>query len=213
MFQVKRAGKITLLGLGLACLIATAIAAVPGLFSSVDSTAGYTVAGAAGASGYALCSDGSHYDLACPIVAPPSNACTSYASTSTAGCTLMADGKYYEWVSGASTSFSGCGGASGGWDAAPSPYSGTCVTPYITLTWPVTFPTGCLAAGVSDNNATIDIPDNPNGTTHASGSWQVIGSPTTTQIEVQRNFWWGDSGQFSTVTGYTGFPRAFCIGN
>lgn len=63
--QLKRGGKITLLALGLVILVSTAIAAVPGFFSAVDSTNGYTVAGAAGSSGQALCSDGSHFNTPC----------------------------------------------------------------------------------------------------------------------------------------------------
>ncbi len=68
MFRVNRTGRITLLGLGLTILIATAIAAVPGFFSAVDSTNGYTVGGAAGLSGNALCSDGSHYKNPCTVL-------------------------------------------------------------------------------------------------------------------------------------------------
>lgn len=61
-FQVKREGKLTLLGLGLAVLIATAIAAVPGIFSYVNSTNGYKVAGAAGSNGQVLGSNGTYYN-------------------------------------------------------------------------------------------------------------------------------------------------------
>lgn len=67
MFQVKRNGKVTLLGFALAVLIATAVAAVPGIFSSVNSTNGYKVSGAAGSSGQVLCSNGTYYNTACDL--------------------------------------------------------------------------------------------------------------------------------------------------
>lgn len=59
--------KPVFLALGLAILIATAIAAVPGIFSSVNSTNGYKVNGSAGSSGQALCSDGTYFKTPCSL--------------------------------------------------------------------------------------------------------------------------------------------------
>jgi hypothetical protein len=139
-------------------------------------------------------------------------ACGSYVSTRAAGCTVLADGKLYEWVAASgAANLSGCNVGSPG--ASPSPYSGLCSEPYITLTWPVTFPTGCLAPSVQDNNANLDPTNGSTGATAASGSWMVIGTPTTTTIQVQRTFSYSDAGTRSTITSYDGFPIAYCIGN
>lgn len=51
--------------LGILVTVAVAIASVPGFFTQVDSTNGYTVAGGAGTSGQALCSDGTRFDTPC----------------------------------------------------------------------------------------------------------------------------------------------------
>ena len=53
--------------LGVLVTVAVAIAAVPGIFSTVNSTSGYLVNGSGGTSGYALCSDGTYYDVPCSV--------------------------------------------------------------------------------------------------------------------------------------------------
>ena len=140
-----------------------------------------------------------------------STACGSYSSTEDAGCTVLADGKWLEWVEGATVNLASCSVGSPG--ASPSPYGGLCSEPYITLTWPVAFITGCLAPYVSDNNATVDPTNGGSGQTYASGSWMVIGTPSTTQIEVQRVMYRADSGVAGLITSYNGYPTAYCIGN
>jgi hypothetical protein len=64
---MKRDLKTVLLTLAIVVGIATTIAAVPGIFSSVNSTSGYQVNSAAGSAGQALCSDGTFYDLPCSV--------------------------------------------------------------------------------------------------------------------------------------------------
>jgi hypothetical protein len=62
--------KFAGLALGLVALLAiTTAAGVNGKFNSVTSALGYQVAGAAGSSGQALCSDGTRYDTPCTIPA------------------------------------------------------------------------------------------------------------------------------------------------
>lgn len=67
MIKLKRETKIWIATFAMAIVIITTIAAVPGIFSSVNSTSGYQVAGSAGSSGQALCSDGTYYDLPCSV--------------------------------------------------------------------------------------------------------------------------------------------------
>jgi hypothetical protein len=65
---MKNNSKFVGLALGLVALIAITMAAgVNGVFNSVNSALGYKVAGAAGTSGQALCSDGTLYDTPCTI--------------------------------------------------------------------------------------------------------------------------------------------------
>jgi hypothetical protein len=71
------------MGLGFVVCCAMLVAAVPGLFSTVNATVGYQVNGAAGTSGQTLCSDGTRYSTPCSFPTPP----TIYYQnlTSTAG--------------------------------------------------------------------------------------------------------------------------------
>jgi hypothetical protein len=62
---MKRDLKVLLLAAAVIVGITTTIAAVPGIFSSVDSVSGYTINGSAGSGGQALCSDGAHYNTPC----------------------------------------------------------------------------------------------------------------------------------------------------
>jgi hypothetical protein len=55
------------MGLGLVICCALALAAVPGVFSHVQSATGYDVDSVTPTTGYALCGDGTHFDSACPI--------------------------------------------------------------------------------------------------------------------------------------------------
>jgi hypothetical protein len=143
---------------------------------------------------------------------PASNtSCALYTSTSAAGCTVMADGKWLQWVKGATVNLDGCN--TGHPAVAPSPYSGYCAEPYITISWPIAFPSACLAPYVSDSNAIVD-PINPStGNTYTSGSWTVIGSPTATSIEIQRVRFYSDAGVSAQVSSYNGYPVAYCVGN
>lgn len=61
----RRETRAVLLTLAIIVGIATTIAAVPGIFSSVNSTQGYQVNGAAGSGGQALCSDGTYFNTPC----------------------------------------------------------------------------------------------------------------------------------------------------
>lgn len=53
--------------LGILVTVAVAIAAVPGFFTTVNATTGFLVNGSGGTSGYALCSDGTYYDVPCSV--------------------------------------------------------------------------------------------------------------------------------------------------
>jgi hypothetical protein len=53
------------MGIAIVAVCALALAAVPGFFSTVNVTTGFTVAGGAGTAGQALCSDGTYYDTPC----------------------------------------------------------------------------------------------------------------------------------------------------
>lgn len=64
---MKRETKLGFAAVAMAAIVATTIAAVPGIFSSVDSVSGYSVNGSAGSSGQALCSDGSHFNTPCAL--------------------------------------------------------------------------------------------------------------------------------------------------
>jgi hypothetical protein len=71
------------LPLALLALVAVTMAAgVNGVFNSVNSALGYKVAGGAGTAGYALCSNGSIYNTACPI---PGAATLYYQTVDSAG--------------------------------------------------------------------------------------------------------------------------------
>ena len=138
-------------------------------------------------------------------------ACIAYSSTTSAGCTVQADGKIKEWVTGAVANLTGCNVGSP--SSAPSPYSGLCSEPYITLSWPVTFANACLDPNVIDNNSVVDPTNGGSGQTFASGSWMIIGTPSTSGIQVQRTFAYSDAGTRALLSSYDGFPRAECVGN
>jgi len=138
-------------------------------------------------------------------------ACIAYSSTTSAGCTVQADGKIKEWVTGAVANLTGCNVGSP--SSAPSPYSGLCSEPYITLSWPVTFANACLDPNVIDNNSVVDPTNGGSGQTFASGSWMIIGAASTTGIQVQRTFAYSDAGTRALLSSYDGFPRAECVGN
>lgn len=70
MKRIKRESKIVLASLAGIFAVCTLIAAVPGIFSSVNSTNGYQVAGSAGLSGQALCSNGTYYNTPCSLANP-----------------------------------------------------------------------------------------------------------------------------------------------
>lgn len=53
--------------LGVLVTVAVAIAAVPGFFTTVNATTGYLVNGSGGTTGFALCSDGTYYDVPCSV--------------------------------------------------------------------------------------------------------------------------------------------------
>ena len=57
----------SLWALGLLCTVAVAIAAVPGIFTTVNATTGYLLNGSGGMAGQALCSDGTYYDTPCGV--------------------------------------------------------------------------------------------------------------------------------------------------
>jgi hypothetical protein len=137
-------------------------------------------------------------------------ACIAFSSTTASGCTVQADGKVNEWIAGATLNLGSCNTGSPG--AAPSPYSGLCSEPFIALSWPVAFSSGCLDFWVTDINASTD-PTAGNGQTFASGSWTVIGTPSTTSMTAQRVFSYSDAGVSSTVTSYDGHPIFHCIGD
>lgn len=65
--KLKRDGKITLLAFALIALVVTAVAAVPGIFSTVNATTGYLLNGSGGLLGQALCSDATYYDTPCNV--------------------------------------------------------------------------------------------------------------------------------------------------
>jgi hypothetical protein len=52
---------------GILVTVAVAIAAVPGFFTTVNATTGFLVNGSGGTLGYALCSDGTYYDVPCSV--------------------------------------------------------------------------------------------------------------------------------------------------
>ena len=136
--------------------------------------------------------------------------CSSYASNATAGCSVTINGDWLEWVKGSEIDLSACSVGSPG--ASPAPYSGLCSEPYITLSWPVAFTSGCFAPSVSDNNHAVDTPNSGSGQTYVAGAWMVIGNATVSNVTVQRSFTYSDSGVHSMLTHYDGFPIAYCIG-
>lgn len=68
--RINRETKLGLAAIAMIVLVCTTIAAVPGIFSSVNSASGYQVAGSAGSSGQSLCSDGTFYDTPCSAASP-----------------------------------------------------------------------------------------------------------------------------------------------
>jgi hypothetical protein len=118
--MTKRDWKTVLLTLAICVGLATTIAAVPGIFSSVNSTNGYQVNGSAGTGGQALCSDGVYYDTPCatgtgtitavtvtaPIVGGGASGSVNVALDSTKfvartcnanGCYQVDNGEYHQW--------------------------------------------------------------------------------------------------------------------
>lgn len=164
------------LGFGLALFCALAIAAVPGIFSHVNSNTGYQVNGTAGLSGYALCSDGTNYVNACAIPAPPSNACTAYSSNASTGCTVMADGKWMIW--------------------ATTPSQTDNFTGEVTVTLPVAFPTACFTANfVTNIGATISH--------DGQGYNNYLGGCTTTTVTIEMETGADGVGQYAhTATAF-----------
>ena len=65
--KMKREIKIGLAAIAMIAVVVTTIAAVPGIFSSVNSTSGYQVNGSAGFSGQTLCSDGVYFSTPCSV--------------------------------------------------------------------------------------------------------------------------------------------------
>lgn len=59
--------KIGIGGLGIFCCAALLLAAIPGFFTTVNAITGYTLNGAAGSTGQALCSDGTYFDTPCNV--------------------------------------------------------------------------------------------------------------------------------------------------
>lgn len=55
----------SLWALGILATVAVAIAAVPGIFTTVNATTGYLLNGSGGSAGQVLCSDGTYYDTPC----------------------------------------------------------------------------------------------------------------------------------------------------
>lgn len=68
--KLNRETKITVAAVAIIVGVLTTIAAVPGIFSSVDSTNGYKVAGSAGSFGDTLCSDGTYFNTPCSAASP-----------------------------------------------------------------------------------------------------------------------------------------------
>lgn len=105
-------------------------------------------------------------------------ACAAYSSTLAAGCTVMADGKVMQWVTGLTSSPSG---------SSPTAYSLSGTTIYVvknnvseqalTLNWPITTATACwqasVSTGIQDSTSSADV------------WWQLIGAPTTSSVSVQ----------------------------
>lgn len=104
--------------------------------------------------------------------------CSSYSSNFAAGCTVMADGKIMQWVTGLTSSPTG---------SSPTAYSLGGTTIYVvknnvseqswSLNWPITTATSCMLAtvstGIQDSTSSADV------------WWQIIGAPSTTGISVQ----------------------------
>lgn len=119
---MNRKAKLTILGCALAMLVATAIAAVPGIFSTVNVSTGYQMNGAAGTNGQVLCSDGTYFDTPCSVVKPG-----QYSGGS--GYRIAPDGTIIEWGN-----------------------SGSVVNDTATsITLPYTFPTGCYSVTATDS--------------------------------------------------------------
>jgi hypothetical protein len=71
--------------LGVLVTVAVAIAAVPGIFTLVNATTGYEVNGSGGTAGYALCSDGTYYDVPCSVTGTGITALTGPVTASGSG--------------------------------------------------------------------------------------------------------------------------------
>ena len=99
--------------------------------------------------------------VGCTAYANSVSACSTYASTSTAGCALEADGKWFEWVVG-----SPIAGTAANTTAARSEY----------CTWPVAFPHAVFEASVSTQEANVTVSSN--------GMFKSYGTATTTSMSV-----------------------------
>lgn len=122
----------------LALVIAGVAATVNIHGNIIDADSGYQIAGTAPV-GHTLVGNGTEYVDS----APTSNACTSYASSSSEGCALLPNGDWLLWATGAS-------------EAAN--FSGS-----VTIDFPVTFPTACYAV----TGVAVNTPSAPTGNAQA----------------------------------------------
>jgi hypothetical protein len=120
--------------------------------------------------------------------------CGSYSSTAASGCTVMADGKILEWITGTPQGLYGTSGSPGN----NPPYTSQ------TVTWPIPFPTACYAPWVV---TTTTIAARTVNWWHQVQGWNSTSA--TVQLQTSQNdagvggFWYGGN-----VT-----PIVYCIGN
>ena len=153
------------MGIGFVICCALALAAVPGIFTTVNATSGYLLNGAGGSSGQALCSDATYYDTPCTVPVTVGTAGTYAYPTSV---TTNVFGQVSAITAGTFTGASGYQVLSDGliiqWGNTGNIANDTPTG----VTFPLAFPTAALSVTCSDTFASS-----------LSATWSCY-SPTTT---------------------------------
>lgn len=186
---MKRETKLGIATLAMIVVVLTTIAAVPGIFSSVNSTSGYQVNGSAGSSGQTLCSDGVYFSTPCSVGIGTITGVTVTAPVSGGGSSGVVNIALTGFTPRTCNS-NGCYSITNGvveeWGAASSGSSGD-----VPVTFPFTFPnqvdnitfgSNNTGPNAGRNNCYISIAATTTGFQASSGGstnncyWRAIGN-------------------------------------